>query len=99
MGNKKATCTLRLLANLQSLRGLSLHAFGKAAPLWKAFLHSPLPDGEVVFIFQFSALTHLLLEAFLDIQLHPFHCHFHYCKHNALGSWFSMVVKKASSTV
>ena len=36
-----------------------------------AFLPSPLPDGEGVFISHFPVLSHLLLEAFLDLQPHP----------------------------
>lgn len=39
-------------------------------------LHSLSPDGKVVFIFHFSVLTHLFLEASLDEQFH--HCP---CRH------------------
>ena len=38
---------------------------------WKQISCSPLPDGEGVFISHFPVLSHLLLEAFLDLQPHP----------------------------
>lgn len=52
------------------------------------FLHSPLPDGEVVFVFLFSALTHLLPEGFLDVHLHTYHLCWHHHHIPALRASF-----------
>ena len=51
-----------------------------------AFLPSPLPDGEGVFISHFSVLSHLLPEALIYSPI-PYHCHHHHHHHpgDALG--------------
>lgn len=58
----------------------------------------PADEDKVVFVFQLPVLTHLLLEAPPDAQLHPYHYHCHSCYYPARGSWFYGAAEEASST-